>query len=151
MRLTRHEAENAVSLSLTRHNRLQAYVRCELKSQALQTTGLVRLYRGGERFDDLGGLAALKAFRFAGAVPIPVESDDDGPTPEALVAAIAEHDPALLYLVPTFQNPTGRTIPAARRAALTQVDMVGAALESLGYGRDETTQPTTTTQETTNG
>ncbi|MEH3053811.1 MAG: PLP-dependent aminotransferase family protein [Patulibacter minatonensis] len=66
-------------------------------------------------------LAALQAFRFAGAVPVAVASDADGPRPEALAAAVAEHDPALLYLVPTFQNPTGATIPAARRSELAGV------------------------------
>ncbi len=29
--------------------------------------------------------------------------------------------PKLLYTVPTFQNPTGRTLPAARRAAVAEV------------------------------
>ncbi|MBO9533614.1 MAG: PLP-dependent aminotransferase family protein [Solirubrobacteraceae bacterium] len=66
-------------------------------------------------------LAALQSFQLAGAVPVSVASDEHGPLPDALDAAIAEHDPALLYLVPTFQNPTGRTIPAERRAALAEV------------------------------
>lgn len=39
---------------------------------------------------------------------------------------------------------------ALRSAGQTQVAMVGEALEALGYGRDETTQPTTH-EETTNG
>lgn len=39
---------------------------------------------------------------------------------------------------------------ALRSAGQTQVNMVGEALEALGYGHDETTQPTTT-EETTNG
>lgn len=66
-------------------------------------------------------LAALQAFQLVGAVPVPVAGDADGPLPAELAAAIDEHDPALLYLVPTFQNPTGRTIPAGRRAELAAV------------------------------
>jgi hypothetical protein len=60
--LTRFEAENAFSLSLVRHNKLQVETLWELKSQALKKSGLLQLHRGGERFDDLGGLEALKAF-----------------------------------------------------------------------------------------
>ena len=44
--------------------------------------------------------------------------DDDGLDPDAVAAAAAEHGARLLYTVPTFQNPTGRTLPprAAARA-----------------------------------
>ena len=44
-----------------------------------------------------------------------------GLDPEALPALIAEHAPKFLYIVPTFQNPTGRTLPAARRARLAEI------------------------------
>jgi hypothetical protein len=60
--LTRLEVENAYGLSLVRHGRLQAQTLWELKSQVLKKNGLLALYRGGERFDDLGGLESLKAF-----------------------------------------------------------------------------------------
>jgi len=60
--LTRFEAENAFSLSLVRHNRLQVETLWELKSQVLKKSGLLTLHRGSERFDQLGGLEALKAF-----------------------------------------------------------------------------------------
>jgi hypothetical protein len=60
--LTRQEAENAFSLSLVRHGRLQAQTLWELKSQVLKKSGLLALYRGGERFEGLGGLESLKAF-----------------------------------------------------------------------------------------
>jgi 2-aminoadipate transaminase len=46
-------------------------------------------------------------------------SDGDGPLPEALVAL--RHDAPgtrFMYLLPNFQNPTGRVMPQARRAAL---------------------------------
>lgn len=60
--LTRQEAENAFSLSLVRHGRLEAPVLWELKSQLLKKSGLLSLHRGGESFADLGGLESLKAF-----------------------------------------------------------------------------------------
>ena len=60
--LTRFEAENAYSLSLVRHNRLQVETLWELKSQGLKKSGLLTLHRGSERFDDLGGLDSLKSF-----------------------------------------------------------------------------------------
>ncbi len=60
--LTRYEAEGAFSLSLVRHRRIEPASIWELKSQMLKKTGLLSLHRGHERFDDLGGLDALKSF-----------------------------------------------------------------------------------------
>jgi len=60
--LTRYETENAISLSLVRHGRIEPSSIWELKSQTLLKSGLLTLHRGGESFDDLGGLASLKAF-----------------------------------------------------------------------------------------
>lgn len=66
-------------------------------------------------------LAALQCFGLAGARIIPVPSDADGILPDALDALVAAERPKLLYLVPNFQNPTGRTLPLARRRAVAQV------------------------------
>jgi len=60
--LTRFEAEAAISLSLVRYGRVEPSSIWELKSQILTKSGLLSLYRGNESFDDLGGLASLKAF-----------------------------------------------------------------------------------------
>ena len=60
--LTRFEAENAYSLALVRHGRLAPEVLWDLKGQALKTSGLLTLHRGGETFADLGGLVPLKGF-----------------------------------------------------------------------------------------
>ena len=60
--LTRVEAENALSLSLVRHDRVTPDVLWELKAQTLKKSGLLTLHRGGESFADLGGLEALKSF-----------------------------------------------------------------------------------------
>jgi 2-aminoadipate transaminase len=63
-------------------------------------------------------LAALQVFGLAGARVVAVPGDDDGVDPAALEELIRRERPKLLYLVPTFQNPTGRTMPTARRAAV---------------------------------
>lgn len=66
-------------------------------------------------------LAALQTFGLAGARFVAVECDDEGMVPEALRAAIAEHDPKLVYLIPSYQNPSGRTMPEARRRAVAEI------------------------------
>ncbi|WP_199834570.1 MULTISPECIES: PLP-dependent aminotransferase family protein [unclassified Streptomyces] len=65
-------------------------------------------------------LAALQTFAFAGARVVPVPTDDQGLVPEALEEIAARENPTLLYVVPTFQNPTGRTLPAERRTAVAE-------------------------------
>ena len=58
----------------------------------------------------------LKILRELGAEIVPLTCDDDGLDPDALEAALARGEPpAFLYLIPTFQNPSGRTLPAERR------------------------------------
>ena len=66
-------------------------------------------------------LAALQVFAFAGARVVAVPGDGDGVDPEALEELVVRERPKLLYTVPTFQNPTGRTMPADRRAAVAAV------------------------------
>ncbi|MER5639782.1 PLP-dependent aminotransferase family protein [Kitasatospora sp. NPDC002227] len=66
-------------------------------------------------------LAALQCFGFAGAKVVPVPTDGDGIDPAALAEIARRERPKLLYLVPTFQNPTGRTLPGERRRAVAQV------------------------------
>ncbi|MFK0213771.1 PLP-dependent aminotransferase family protein [Streptomyces sp. NPDC090298] len=63
-------------------------------------------------------LAALQTFGFAGARVVPVPTDDQGLVPEALEEIAVREKATLLYIVPTFQNPTGRTLPAERRHAV---------------------------------
>ncbi|MFD8637436.1 PLP-dependent aminotransferase family protein [Streptomyces sp. NPDC059533] len=65
-------------------------------------------------------LAALQCFRLAGARVVPVPCDEEGIVPDALAELVIRERPKLLYTIPTFQNPTGRTLPAARRAAVAR-------------------------------
>jgi DNA-binding transcriptional MocR family regulator len=57
-----------------------------------------------------------------GAEIVPVEMDDEGLVPEAVEAALdAGEKPGFLYTIPTFQNPSGRTLSLERRRALAQL------------------------------
>lgn len=78
-------------------------------------------------------LAALQIFSFTGARVVPVPTDDEGLDPAALDEITARERPKLLYLVPTFQNPTGRTLSAERRAAVAEV----AARRGLWIAEDD--------------
>jgi hypothetical protein len=60
--LTRYEAEGAFALSLARHNAMRPEVIWDLKAQTLRKSNLLRLHRGKEAFESLGGLANLKSF-----------------------------------------------------------------------------------------
>ncbi len=66
-------------------------------------------------------LAAIQAFQTLEARFVPVPTDDDGLVPEALPELIRQHRPKLLYTIPNFQNPTGVTLSASRRAALARI------------------------------
>ncbi len=78
-------------------------------------------------------MAALQCFRMAGARIVPVASDADGLDPASLREVVATHRPSLLYLVPTFANPTGRTLSAARRAEIAEI----AAAQDLWVVEDD--------------
>ena len=61
-------------------------------------------------------LAALTAFRACECRLLPVETDDDGMVLEDLERKLAAHPEAkLMYVIPTFQNPTGKTWSLERR------------------------------------
>jgi DNA-binding transcriptional MocR family regulator len=61
-------------------------------------------------------LAALQCFQLAGARLVTLPGSD----PAGWEQVIARERPALIYLVPNFANPTGRTMPPAFRAALIE-------------------------------
>jgi 2-aminoadipate transaminase len=64
----------------------------------------------------------LKILRELGADVVALDCDEHGLDPDALEAALAEGEqPAFLYLIPTFQNPSGRTLDADRRARIVEL------------------------------
>lgn len=80
-------------------------------------------------------LGALQAFRLFQATYAAVPMDDEGVEPAALRAALARQ-PKFGYILPTFQNPTGRTMGAARREAVAAAfsDAQVPLLEDDPYG-----------------
>jgi DNA-binding transcriptional MocR family regulator len=66
-------------------------------------------------------LGALEAFRARGARVIGVPIEGDGLRVEALPALIQRYRPKLLYCMPTYQNPTGRSLSADKRRALLRI------------------------------
>lgn len=67
-------------------------------------------------FSGFRALAAQRGVRCAG-----VDMDDEGIHPTALEAAIRETGSRLLYVMPTLQNPTTRTMSQARREAIARL------------------------------
>ncbi len=61
---------------------------------------------------------ALDAFQARQAVIVGIPVDRDGMRVDLLEQLIEREQPRLIYTVPTFQNPTGAVMSAARRRAL---------------------------------
>ena len=94
-------------------------------SQVLITTGSQQgLDLAGKVLIDTGSTVAVEAPTYLGALQafapyepefVSVPCDDDGPVPGELEAARGAR---FLYLLPNFQNPSGRCMSEARRSAL---------------------------------
>ncbi len=94
-------------------------------AQVLITTGSQQgLDLVGKVLIDAGSRVAVEAPTYLGALQafapyepeiVDVDCDEEGPTPEALHAA---RDARFVYLLPNFQNPSGRCMGEARRAAI---------------------------------
>jgi 2-aminoadipate transaminase len=64
----------------------------------------------------------LKILQELGADVVALDSDDDGLDPDALERALAAGNrPAFLYVIPTFQNPSGRTLSLERRRRVAEL------------------------------
>ena len=63
----------------------------------------------------------LLTFRKQGAQCVGVPSDDDGLIPEELEKLLKKRKARLLYTIPNFQNPSGRTVPLARRKVILEI------------------------------
>jgi len=66
-------------------------------------------------------LAALQCFELFGAHCLGVPLNADGLDLEVLEAQLKQHRPAFIYLIPTFQNPSGVRYSEACRAALASL------------------------------
>jgi 2-aminoadipate transaminase len=66
-------------------------------------------------------LAALQVFKARGAVIYSVDGDQDGMDLDDLSQKIAKHKPKLVYVIPTFSNPTGKVWSLERRKGLLEL------------------------------
>ena len=64
---------------------------------------------------------ALRIFNDHNLRIIPIQTDKNGLRIESLEEKLAEYHPKFLYLIPTFQNPTGHTLAQERRERLSQL------------------------------
>jgi len=88
--------------------------------QALDLLGKVLIDEGSKVLvESPTYLGALQSFGLYGPRFADVPTDDDGLIPDALTPERAR-GARFLYALPNFQNPTGRTLPVARRQALLE-------------------------------
>lgn len=66
-------------------------------------------------------LAALQSFNSYEAKYLQIETDDEGVVPESLEEIISSHPVKFVYLIPTFQNPSGKTIGRKRREQVAEI------------------------------
>ena len=66
-------------------------------------------------------LATIQCFRLYGAQIIGAPIDADGVDVDRLEQLIEEHKPKLVYLIPTFGNPSGATLSLARRKRILEI------------------------------
>jgi 2-aminoadipate transaminase len=69
----------------------------------------------------LAAIQSFQSFQCFQARFQPVPTDDDGIIPEAVEELSGRVKARFLYVIPNFQNPTGRTLSAERRRALYEV------------------------------
>lgn len=92
-----------------------------------------------------GDIIALESPSYLGAISafssylpqyISIETDDDGIVPASLERALDQQPVKFIYLVTTFQNPTGRTLSVERRQQVAEIIKAKNALviEDDPYG-----------------
>ncbi|MFC2133104.1 PLP-dependent aminotransferase family protein [Bacteroidota bacterium] len=66
-------------------------------------------------------LGALQAFNAYEPQYVKMDMDEDGLIPESMEEVIKNNPVKFVYVVPTFQNPTGRTITLERRKKIAEI------------------------------
>jgi 2-aminoadipate transaminase len=137
----RHEPGAALQYGITEgYGPLREWVAARLTASGVKTTpDEVMITHGSQQGIDLVArafldpgsrvivedptyLAALQAFSLTEGVPLSVPSDEEGLIVDALdgIDVRGEARPRLLYVVPTFQNPSGRSLSESRRRDLVR-------------------------------
>lgn len=80
---------------------------------------------------------AVAVFRSRGARVVGVPVEPEGMDPDQLMAAMRQHRPRLLYLIPFYQNPTGAVYSRERlQAVLRTADAFGCLVVEDDYLRE---------------
>ena len=66
----------------------------------------------------LGNLQCMKLYE---AELVPVDSEEDGLSTDHLEQLILDKHPKMIYTIPTFQNPTGRTLSLEKRKKVAEL------------------------------
>jgi DNA-binding transcriptional MocR family regulator len=101
-----------------------------ITSGAQQAVHLIASALGGPgtavAMEDPTYIGAIDAFRTTGNRLLPIPVDADGPRLEVVGLSAGSAPLRLAYVVPTFHNPTGATMPEDRRRSLvTMADELG--------------------------
>lgn len=105
-------------------------INADPKNVVITSGGLEGLYLTAQVFLDPGDVVlvesptfvqTLETFQLMEARPIACECDKDGFVLDKLEADIQKYKPKLIYVIPTFQNPSGNTTSAQRRKALAEL------------------------------
>ncbi|MDI2124831.1 PLP-dependent aminotransferase family protein [Yinghuangia seranimata] len=91
-------------------------------TQAVTLVAQLYLGRGSTTVvESPGWPGCLDVFRAAGSRLVGVGLDSDGIRIDRLAAELAAHKPALLYVMPTYHNPTGTLMSAGRRRRVAEL------------------------------
>lgn len=92
--------------------------------QALDLLGKVFLDEGSPVILEAPSyMGAIQAFRAYGPRFLTVPAGEEGPDLEALEATLKRERPRFLYLIPSFQNPSGGLMPLRARKRLLEMVM----------------------------
>jgi 2-aminoadipate transaminase len=121
------------------HNPLREQIAQYMASKgvAVEPTGLITTTGSQQALDLIGKtmispgdkviveaptfLATIQCFRLYGADLIGAPIDADGVKVDALEQLIIEHQPKLMYLIPTFGNPSGAMLSLTRRKRVLEL------------------------------
>jgi DNA-binding transcriptional MocR family regulator len=91
-------------------------------SQALDFVSTVYTESGDTVFvEEPSYFLAFQIFRDHGLKVVGVPIDDEGMRVEALEVLLKQHDPALLYVIPSYHNPRGHCMSTERRVRLIEL------------------------------
>jgi DNA-binding transcriptional MocR family regulator len=91
-------------------------------SQALDFVSTVFSRSGDTVFvEEPSYFLAFQIFRDHGLNVVGVPIDENGMQPDALEELLKEHNPALVYVIPSYHNPGGHCMSTERRVRLTEL------------------------------